>query len=189
MSYLLLGLIVFVVNLLPAFGPPTWAILVFTRLHWHLHPVAIVVIGGVAAMSGRYLLARGARHFKTRLTGRLKSNLADATELLERRRGAAIGIVALFVVSPLPSAQLFVGAGLLSLPLELLTIAFFIGRIVSYSIYVSAATLADTQLSQILRQSFGSFWSIALQLLFLIAVGALPFVRWKRPGHRQHASP
>lgn len=26
--------IVFVINLLPAFGPPTWAVLVFSRFQW-----------------------------------------------------------------------------------------------------------------------------------------------------------
>ena len=34
MPYLALFAIVFGINLLPAFGPPTWAVLVFTR-HYH----------------------------------------------------------------------------------------------------------------------------------------------------------
>ena len=73
MAYLAVFAIVFGVNLLPAFGPPTWAILVFTRLHWHLNPVALVVIGAVAAASGRYLLARGARRFSGRLPARMRA--------------------------------------------------------------------------------------------------------------------
>ena len=188
MSYLVLFAVVFAINLLPAFGPPTWAVLVFTRLHWHLDPVAIVLLGAVAAMSGRYLLARGARHFKDRLKGRLKENLEDARNLLQRKKSGAVAVVALFVVSPLPSAQLFVAAGLLGLPLEVLTVAFFLGRMVSYSLYVSAATLADKRLSNVLANSFGSLWSIALQVALLLAVCALPFVRWKRPLNRSSRS-
>lgn len=188
MEYLTLFAIVFGINLLPAFGPPTWAVLVFTRLHWHLNPVVLVLLGAVAAMSGRYLLARGARHFKGRMPDRLKNNLQDAQTLIERKKVGAVALFALFVVSPLPSAQLFLAAGLLDLPLGLLTLAFFFGRLISYSIYVSAATLADRQLGNVIGQIFGSPWSIALQVVLLIAVCFLPFVNWRRfldrpPGH------
>ena len=180
MPYLALFAIVFGINLLPAFGPPTWAVLVFARLHWHLNPIALVLIGAVAAMSGRYLLARGARHFRGRMPSRMKDNLQDAQTLIERRRVGAIALFGVFVVSPLPSAQLFLAAGLLDLPLGLLTVAFFIGRLVSYSIYVSLATLADKHLGNVLAQVFGSPWSIALQVILLAAVGVLPFVNWRR---------
>ena len=180
MEYVALFAIVFGINLLPAFGPPTWAVLVFTRLHWHLNPIALVLIGAVAAMSGRYLLALGARHFKGRMPQRMKSNLQDAQTLIERKKVGAVVLFAIFVVSPLPSAQLFLAAGLLDLPLGLLTLAFFFGRLISYSIYVSVATLADKQLGNVIGQILGSPWSIALQIVLLVAVCFLPFVNWRR---------
>lgn len=180
MQYLVVFAIVFGINLLPAFGPPTWAVLVFTRIHWHLNPIALVLLGAVAAMGGRYLLARGARHFRDRLPGRIRNNLEDARTLLERKRMGTLALFGLFVLSPLPSAQLFVAAGLLELPLGLLALAFFIGRLVSYSIYVSVATLADKQLGNVIGQVFGSPWSIALQVVFLAVVCLLPFVNWRR---------
>ena len=129
--------------------------LVFTRLHWHMNPIALVLLGAVAAMGGRYLLARGTRHFKGRLPTGIRNNLEDARTLLERKRVGAIALFGLFVVSPLPSAQLFLAAGLLDLPLGVLAIAFFLGRLVSYSIYVSVATLADKQLGDIIGRAFG----------------------------------
>ena len=164
MQYLALFAIVFGINLLPAFGPPTWAVLVFTRLHWHLNPVALVLLGALAAMSGRYLLALGARHFRGRMPQRMKNNLEDAHALIERKKVGAIALFGLFVVSPLPSAQLFLAAGLLDLPLGLLTLAFFFGRLISYSLYVGLATLADKHLANVIGQIFGSPWSIAIQV-------------------------
>ena len=86
----------------------------------------------------------------------------------------------LFVVSPLPSAQLFVAAGLLDMPLGILTFAFFFGRLISYSLYVTAATLADKHLGDLLGNVFGSPWSIAIQSVMLVAVCLIPFVNWKR---------
>jgi membrane protein DedA with SNARE-associated domain len=178
--YLVVFAIVFGVNLLPAFGPPTWAILVFTRIHWHLNPVGLVVIGAVAAASGRYILALGARRFSGRLPSRMRSNLEDARAVLEQKRAGTLAIFALFVVSPLPSAQLFVAAGFLNLELRLFTLAFFIGRLISYSLYVSLAVVADRQFGNVISNLFGSAWSIILQIVLLAAVCVLPLVNWQR---------
>ena len=180
MQYLVLIALVFGINLLPAFGPPTWAVLVFARLNWHLNPVALVLLGAMAAVAGRYLLARGARRFKGVLTPKMRANLEDARTLLERKRVGALGLFAVFVISPLPSAQLFLAAGFLDLPLGILTAAFFVGRLVSYSIYVSVATVGDQHLGNVVGRLFGSPWSIALQVLLLAAVTALPFIPWRR---------
>ncbi len=179
MRYLAVFAIVFGINLLPAFGPPTWAVLVFTRLHWHMNSVVLVLLGVIAAVSGRYILALGSRHFKGRLPRRMKANLEDARTLIRDRRAGAVALFGLFVVSPLPSAQLFVAAGMLELPLGPLSLAFMVGRVVSYSIYVSMATLADKQMGNVLGQVFGSPWAIALQIGLLVFVCLLPLVNWR----------
>jgi membrane protein DedA with SNARE-associated domain len=186
--YLAVFAIVFGVNLLPAFGPPTWAILVFTRLHWHLNPVALVLIGATAAACGRYLLAVGSRHFSDRLPSRMKSNLEEARNLLQRKRRSSLAIFAVFVVSPLPSAQLFVAAGALHLELGLFTLAFLVGRLISYSIYMSLAVVADRQLGSVVANVFGSPWSIALQVVLLLAVCLLPLVNWHKVLGRHSSS-
>ena len=180
MPYVALFAIVFGINLLPAFGPPTWAVLVFTRLHWHLNPVALVLLGATAAMSGRYLLARSVRHFRARLPTRMRTNLVDAQTLIDRRRARAATLFTLFVISPLPSAQLFVAAGLLEVPLGPLTLAFCLGRLVSYAIYLTFATLADKHLGSVLGQLLGSPWSIALQVALIVGVCLLPLINWTR---------
>ena len=140
--------------------------------------IAIMILGAVASTGGRYVWAHGARLFQDRLRGRLKSNLAVARERL-RGTKRLIFEFANFLVSPLPSAQLFVAVGLLNLPLALLIIAFFVVRSVKYSLYVSVATLADNQLSSVINNSFGSLWSIVIQVVLLVAVCALPFVNWE----------
>jgi uncharacterized membrane protein YdjX (TVP38/TMEM64 family) len=57
--------------------------------------------------------------------------------------------LALFALSPLPSAQLFVAAGLVDASLLPLTAAFFAGRIVGYTLYVTAASAAKASLGTI----------------------------------------
>jgi len=179
MQYLYLFLIVLGVNLLPAFGPPTWTLLVFARIHWHLNPIALVILGGVGAMLGRYLLAVTARRFRGHLSERRRENLTAASDALLKRKSSVIATLALFAVSPLPSAQLFVAAGLLELDLIPLTLAFFAGRLVSYSIYVGVATVAERRVGSVLGHLLGSPWSIGLQVALLAVVAVLPFINWK----------
>lgn len=179
MQYVYVFLIVFGVNLLPAFGPPTWTLLVFARLNWHMNPVALVVIGALAAASGRYVLASGARRFRGHLSDKRRENLAAASDALLKKKASLIATLAFFAISPLPSAQLFIAAGLLEMDLVPLTLAFLAGRLVSYSIYLSAASLAERHFGDVLGRIFGSPWSIAVQLILLAGVSVLPFINWK----------
>jgi membrane protein YqaA with SNARE-associated domain len=177
-SYLGLFVLILGINLLPAFGPPTWAVLVFARLNWHLNPVGLVLVGAVAAVLGRYVLAEASRRSKSHFPSKFRKNLQNASQLVERRKSRVIAILLLFLVSPFPSAQLFVAAGLLDLPIVALSSAFLLGRIVSYSIYVTVATLADKRFGDVLSNLFGSPWSIALQFVLLAIVSLVPFIDW-----------
>lgn len=57
MDYLLVASVIFGINLLPAFGPPTWAALVFFRLNLDVAAVPLVLVGALAAASDRLVLA------------------------------------------------------------------------------------------------------------------------------------
>ena len=192
LDYLLVAGLVFAVNLLPAFGPPTWAVLVFLRLNLDVAAVPLVIVGAVAAASGRFALASAARRFRGRLSSERRANLEAAQAALVDSRGKALAGLGLFALSPLPSAQLFVGAGLLNVPLVPLTLAFFAGRLVSYSLYVGAASLASESLGEIFADSLTSPLGVALQVVMLAMLVALVRVDWARvltrnhPGHATH---
>ncbi len=174
---LVLG-VVFVVNLLPAFGPPTWAVLVFLSFHVGLAVPVLVGCGALAAASGRMVLAVGSRRFRPRLSEHSRANLESAKALLGRNRRGAVAALGLFALSPLPSGQLFVAAGLMDLRIVPLAAAFFAGRVVSYSLYLTAASLASESLSSVLGRFVGSPLGVAVQLLCLAAVVALVRVDW-----------
>jgi len=164
---------VFAVNLLPAFGPPTWAVLVFFSLDFDLPAVPLVLGGALAAASGRFVLASATRRLRPRLSAARLERLdrAEAALSADRRRTAA-GL-GLFALSPVPSGQLFVGAGLMTVPLLPLTAAFFAGRLVSYSIYVSAASLAERSLGDVVVEALTSPVGVGMQLAMLVALGVL----------------
>ena len=165
--------VVFAVNLLPAFGPPTWAVLVFFSLDFDLPAVPLVLGGALAAASGRFVLANGARALRPRLSPARLAHLdrAEAALGADRRRTAAW--LGLFALSPVPSGQLFVAAGLMTVPLLPLTAAFFAGRLVSYSIYVGVATVAEKNLGDLALDALTSPLGMALQVLMLVALALL----------------
>jgi membrane protein YqaA with SNARE-associated domain len=165
--------VVFVVNLMPAFGPPTWAVLVFFSLDFDLPAVPLVLGGALAAASGRFLLAHGARRLRPHLSASRIEHLDRAQRAASANRLRAAAGLGLFALSPLPSGQLFVGAGLMTVPLLPLTAAFFAGRLVSYSIYVAAATVAERSLGSVLLDALTSPLGMVLQIAMLVGLAVL----------------
>jgi hypothetical protein len=165
--------VIFAVNLLPAFGPPTWSILVFFTLDFDLPAAPLVVAGALAAASGRFVLASGARRLRPRLSRARLARLDRAQRALSGNRSRTLAGLGLFALSPVPSGQLFTAAGLMTVPLAPLTAAFFSGRLVSYSIYVSVATIAERNLGQVALDSLTSPLGLALQIAMLVALAVL----------------
>lgn len=180
-AVLILFLIVFGINLLPAFGPPTWSIIVFYGFHSDLPTAAIVLISAAAAATGRLALAHGFRYLRGHLPVRLKDNLEGARDLLEHRRHGVIIAFGLFALSPLPSAQLFEAAGLAGIRLMGFTAAFFTGRLISYSLYAaSAKTIRGTTLGDAFANSLTSPWGIAIQIGMIVLLAVLAQIDWRK---------
>jgi hypothetical protein len=177
--YALVALSVFAVNLLPAFGPPTWAVLVLWYFHGGLAVAPLVLVGAVAAAGGRLVLAWGTKHLGRHLPDRQQANLKAAGGILLRNRRRSWAGLAAFALSPLPSAQLFEAAGLLEVALVPLTAAFFAGRLVSYTLYLGGAKAVNhTSSGHLLLSSLTSPWGVALEVLMLAGLVALTRVDW-----------
>jgi hypothetical protein len=144
-------------------------------------PEPVLVVGGAAAAAcGRYVLALLSRRFGTYLPERKRHDLEAVGERIDRPRSRA-ALMAIFVVSPLPSAQLFEAAGLTpNTRLVPLTIAFFCGRLVSYALYVGGASVAQRSLDALLDDGFASPQAIALQVAMLGLLAAFLLTPWAR---------
>ncbi|WFL78307.1 hypothetical protein P7228_04375 [Altererythrobacter arenosus] len=178
---LLFFLAVFAINLLPAFGPPTWSIIVLFGINTDLPLAALVGVGALGAALGRLVLAYGFRFWGEHVSDRLRANLAAAREAFERRRRNTVLALGLFALSPLPSAQLFAAAGLAGVKLVPFTLAFFAGRLVSYSIYGGSARLVERySLGDAFKEVLTSPVGIGLQLILLAGLVMLPRIDWAR---------
>jgi uncharacterized membrane protein YdjX (TVP38/TMEM64 family) len=176
----LAGVVLFF-NLMPAFAPPTWAALVLFSLNTELHPIVIVAVGAIFAGTGRYLLARATGLFRNRISKKSLSNLEAAQTLLTENTSRKLLTIGMFVISPLPSAQLFEAAGLMGVRLLPLTIAFFSGRVVTYNFYVfGASELKAHGIGDLITKEFTSVWAILFQVVMIASVVLITRIDWKR---------
>jgi membrane protein YqaA with SNARE-associated domain len=181
LDYLLLFAIVLGINLMPAFGPPTWSVLVLYALNGELEVAPLILVAAFAAALGRLGLAHGFRLLGGRLPARYRNNLGAAREAIEENRRNSILALGLFALSPVPSAQLFEAAGLAGVRILPFTAAFFAGRTVSYSIYVfTAEGIRRTSVGDAFRDSLTSPWGIAIQVAMILALVAFARIDWAK---------
>ena len=137
-----LFIVVFALNVLPAFAPPTWTTMSFIGLAIpNIDVLLLALVAATAATCGRVLLARLSRALVRQrlLTEQARRNI-DAIKIgIESRRAMTIGTFLGYALSPLPSNYLFIAYGLTSLPIALLALPFFIGRLVSYAFWTRTA--------------------------------------------------
>lgn len=138
----------------------------------------LIVLGAVAAVSGRLLLALAFRAFGTKLPAKRQESLQALGRVVGENRAGLLASFVLFALAPLPSAQLFEAAGLARIRLGHLLVAFFLGRLVSYSIYISASSAAHNSISHIFTKGLFSPQAIATELLGLALLIAVLVVDW-----------
>ncbi len=184
--YLWLVLVVAAVNLLPAFAPPTWTILLYVEWSYHVNEVTLVVLGVLSATLGRGLLAIVSRRLRLHLPRRYVANVTAAGQRLVERRGRLFATWILFLIAPISSSALFVAVGVMgTVRLRPVLIAFALGRMVSYSVYVAGAHAAkSSSLGPLLTSTLRSPWALGLQVVLILLVVLLGLKNWSTGASR-----
>ena len=145
-------------NMVPAFMPPTWALLAWAHLNHGLPILPLAAVGALSAGLGRTLLALGARAVGPRvLPARWRENISTLSRELEARPRLGGGALALFALGPIPTNQVFVATGIARTPLPPLVAVFVAARFVSYVVWIGAAervaqTLAEFGAARLPRE-------------------------------------
>jgi hypothetical protein len=127
------------------------------------------------------VLASAFRRLSGHLPAKKRRDLEAVGAKVTGRGASRYALLGVFVVSPLSSAQLFEAAGLTpQVKLVPVTIAFFCGRLVTYSLYVGGASVAQDTLRDLLARGIVSPATIALQVGLLGLLIAFVLVPWAR---------
>lgn len=183
MTHFLIALgVILLANMMPAFAPPTWSILVFFTLNFQINALALVVGGVVMATTGRLLLALFFRRFSRFMPQRFVENLEAMGEYFSAGKKRQASAFLLFFISPLSSAQLFEAIGMMR-NVRLLPVAGFFagGRLMSYSFYVAgSAALKATSYGELFKKEITSPTSILIQVLMIILLVGIGFIPWRK---------
>ena len=175
--YLALTAVVMVVGLIPVFGPPSLVFAIFFYHKYGLSFVLVVLITALATTIGRLALALVTRRYKGKLPAKYLENLDYSKKVLLAKQNATKFGLGLFMLSPFPSAQLFEAAGLLEVRLLPLGLAFFIGRIITLSIYLALAHFTLTNFNNLWESGFGSWWAVLFEMLAVLSLIAMLHLR------------
>lgn len=179
----LLFILIFGLNLIPAFAPPTWMALALVGFEFpDTGAVHLAVVGAVAATLGRLTLAR-LSHWLVRerlLSDAHRANIDVIKDRLEKRTALTVGLFLFYAFSPLPSNFLFIAYGLTGLPLPRVALPFFVGRLASYTFFILGGTAAGRrfQIDSLASGLYAGAWFIGTQMLLLAALYAFTRIDW-----------
>ncbi|MFN8664714.1 MAG: hypothetical protein U0075_22740 [Thermomicrobiales bacterium] len=168
-------------NAVPAFMPPTWAMLAYFHLYHALPIIPLAVVGALGSTAGRAILALGSRAFGDRFVpASARENIEGLVQTLEARPVLGVSTLALFALGPFPSNHLFIAAGLARAPLAPILLVFCVTRAISYVIWVSAANVADRSLRDLLGPRIGGWEVILVQVIGFGLILLSLRVNWRR---------
>ena len=182
----ILFFVVFVLNVLPAFAPPTWTTMSFIGFAIpNVDFALLAVVAAIAATSGRIALAKLSRALvRQRLLSAETQRNVDTIKLgIQSRPVVAFGTFLGFALSPLPSNYLFIAYGLTTLPIALLAIPFFVGRLVSYAFWITTASTVgdwlDVDMDWFQSAPYFIGYYLVSQLLLVPAIYGFTRLDWR----------
>lgn len=177
------------INFVPAFMPPTWAVLATFHVARPGIPLLALTVGG-AAMSavGRLVLALVSRRAGRAPPDGDRENAEALSDFLARHGRWSLVIAFAYCLGPFPSNPLFIAAGMGKMRLPTLGVVFFASRAIADTAWVWLAARASRSLGETFEGIFTSWQPLVLQLLALVAVVLifrLPWARWLGHGRRR----
>ncbi|HTJ96717.1 MAG TPA: hypothetical protein VL381_04555 [Rhodocyclaceae bacterium] len=181
-ALLLFGAI-YLLHIVPVFAPPTWMAIALLALNRpDLNPYMVAVVAASAAVCGRMTLARAATVIvRNRWMGKAtRANVDFLNAALAQRKKARYGLWVFYLYNP-ASNYLFIAHGLTNLPLRMIAIPFFIGRLSTYILWgLTAQTVA--QQFNLSNKNLGAYFGgyfVLTQLILLLAVWLFTRIDWQ----------
>jgi hypothetical protein len=182
-TFALLFVVVFTLNLLPAFAPPTWVVFSYLGFRYPTPNVTLfALVGAVAATLGRLTLAKMARVVirQKLMSPASRENVDSIRQRLQSRKKLTFGVFLFYAFTPFPSNFLFIAYGLTAMDLTLLAVPFFIGRTVSYSFwgFTSSAVARVIPVGQTNLLPYLSVYFVLSQVALLLLIWVFTKIDW-----------
>jgi membrane protein YqaA with SNARE-associated domain len=177
--YIILGLIVLAINIVPAFMPSTWMILSFFYIHYHLEFLPTIFIGVTLATIGRIILAILAKDYiEPILPKKEQENMINLGKIFALNKNFTFLSILGYTFLPIPSNQLFIAAGLAKADLSLIALSFFIGRTISYSFWVNLSRNMNENIEGTFINHFSNKQMFIVEILGFAILYLISKINW-----------
>lgn len=174
-------LLVYGINVAPAFMPATWVVLAFFYLHFGLAILPTVILGALAATTGRIFLWYIAKHFFSRFIGKkARENYKALGAYLSEKKHISIFLIIFYAFLPIPSNQSFIAAGLAHFDVELMAVSFLVGRLASYTFWLTASTTVVVTIDQVFNTSLSPFHLVVVEGGVVLSLVLMSLIPWKK---------
>lgn len=177
-------IIIFLLNLIPIFGPPTWTVLSFISFTYPIPNLPLFILVALcASTSGRLVLTLSSKHILRNrlLSKKYYKNMEVLRKSIEKKPHFASIIFFVEAFTPLPSDQFFIAYGLTGMKLRYAFVPFFIARIFTYSfwVYVASGISKGITTNALSNLTFLSWPAIIIELLVLLFVYYFVKIDWQ----------
>lgn len=171
---------VFILNVVPAFMPPTWMVLslMYTLIPGYFSPLLLALTGCLASTLGRFILSYIGTAGRGVMSGIRKSNLNVLRGIIESKRGGGFLLSFAVALSPIPSNAYFIAVGMMRYRVLEVFFGFMAGRFISYWILITLTKVAAYSFEELFGNAF-----YMVSIIDLIGIGStifLAFIDWDK---------
>jgi hypothetical protein len=151
-GYLGVFLLVFGLNVVPFFMPPTWIVLstLFFLFPQQFNPLLLALVGAFASTFGRVVLCRIGVASRRLIGENRKKSMDRVGQALRSKRYGGFVLTFLYALSPLPSNAYFITMGTMRCFFFSIFLGFWLGRLISYAVTINVAGVAFSSLAGVL---------------------------------------
>lgn len=177
--YLLVFLGTILFDIVPFPFPPAFTIMVFLQILFDLNVWAVIVIGVLGSVLGRFILLLYAPLLANKYLKESKNNdIKFLGDKMNENKWKGVLVVLAYSLLPLPTTPLFLGAGISKIKPIYIIIPFLIGKFTSDSIALHLGKFAAENQQSIIDNIF-SWQSIASFTLGFVMLFCLFFINWR----------
>ena len=174
-----LSVLIYVINVVPVFMPPTWTVLAFYYINFHPPLLPAVFLGATSATLGRitlYYISKN--YFRRFFSEKYLTNYDSLGNFLDKKQKISISLFLTLAFFPISSNYVYIAAGLAKVNIKILALSFFAGRLFSYFFWVSATHIVFVKIEDIFSSRISNAGFLVLELAGFLIVILIGRINW-----------
>lgn len=165
--------LVLILNVVPAFMPPTWMVLslIYISFPRYFTPLPLALVGCTASTLGRFILSYIGTASRRMMSEGRKGSLDKLRTTIESKKGGGFLLSFAVALSPLPSNAYFIAVGMMKYQVLEIFAGFMLGRLLSYWLTINLTKVASHSLEELFRNEL-----YTVTIIDLIGIGSAIFL-------------